>query len=159
MLQILLLKAPIPCRVATDHCNLPSCNIRRHKTNHFAIFTADKSDSVVSASFQDDTKLLGFINRTNESNSGVAEYLCDYVMTLMSGLTGSEAELNWRRRWPAGLRTIALDAVTLIEDELLEYLHHEHRANEPDNRFDQRIKFEVLQDLKYPELNLLIDNE
>ena len=70
-------------------------------------------------------------------------------MALMSGLTGSEAEANWRRRWPEGLRSIVLDAVSLIEDELLEYLHQEIRTDEIDDRLDQRVKFEVRRDVAY----------
>lgn len=70
-------------------------------------------------------------------------------MALMSGLTGSEAEANWRRRWPDGLRSIVLNAVSLIEDELLEYLHQENRTDELDDRLDQRVKFEVRQDVVY----------
>lgn len=70
-------------------------------------------------------------------------------MALMSGLTGSEAEVNWRQRWPDGLRSIVLNAVSSIEDELLEYLHQENRTDELDDRLDQRIKFEVSQDVSY----------
>ncbi|KAF9132440.1 Histone transcription regulator 3, partial [Mortierella sp. 14UC] len=113
------------------------------KTNHFAIFTVDKSNSSTAVSFQDSSRLLAFINRTNETNSGGAGYLCEYVMTLMSGLTGLEAETNWRRRWPEGLRSVAINAISLIEDELLEYLHQENRTDELDNRLDQRVKFEL----------------
>ncbi|KAF9148394.1 Histone transcription regulator 3 [Linnemannia schmuckeri] len=117
--------------------------VQQHKINHFAIFSTDKSNPPTAAPFQDNAKLLSFINRTNETNSGVVEYLCDYLMALMSGLTGSESEANWRRRWPEGLRSIVLNAVSLIEDELLEYLHQENRVDELDNRLDQRVKFEL----------------
>lgn len=123
------------------------CSIYSHKTNHFAIFSPDKSNPSTAATFQDNTKLLSFMNRTNESNSGVVEYLCEYIMALMSGLAGSESEANWRRRWPEGLRSIALNAVSLVEGELLEYLHQENRADEADNRLHQRVKFEVWQDV------------
>ncbi|KAH7036493.1 hypothetical protein BKA57DRAFT_173902 [Linnemannia elongata] len=118
-------------------------HVQQHKTNHFAIFSIDKSNPRVAAPFQDNSKLLSFINRTNETNSGVVEYLCDYLMALMSGLTGSEAEVNWRQRWPDGLRSIVLNAVSSIEDELLEYLHQENRTDELDDRLGQRIKFEL----------------
>jgi hypothetical protein len=70
-------------------------------------------------------------------------------MALMSGLAGSESEANWRRRWPEGLRSIALNAISLIEDELLEYLHQENRTDELDIRLHQRVKFEVRQDMAY----------
>ncbi|KAG0270993.1 Histone transcription regulator 3 [Linnemannia exigua] len=118
-------------------------NVQQHKTNHFAIFTTDKSNPSAALPFQDNSKLQGFINRTNDTNSGGVEYLCDYVMALMSGLTGLEGETNWRRRWPEGLRSIAINALSLIEDELLEYLHQESRTDELDNRIDQRVKFEL----------------
>ncbi len=66
-----------------------------------------------------------------------------YFMVLMSGLAGSESEANWRRRWPEGLRSIALNATSSIEDELLEYLHQEIRTDEVVNQLHQRVKFEV----------------
>ncbi|KAF8934266.1 Histone transcription regulator 3 [Haplosporangium gracile] len=117
--------------------------VQQHKINHFAIFSTDKSNPPTASPFQDDIKLLSFINRMNETNSGVVEYLCDYLMALMSGFTGSEYEANWRRRWPEGLRSVVLNAVSLIEDELLEYLHQEYRVDELDNRLDQRVKLEL----------------
>ncbi|KAF9086112.1 Histone transcription regulator 3 [Mortierella sp. AD031] len=128
-------------------------NAQQQKTNHFAIFTTDKSDSPNAPPFQDKAKLLAFINRTNETNSGVVEYLCDYFMALMSGIAESEAESNWRRRWPAGLRSVAIGIVSAIEDELLEYLHQETRTDEPDYRLEQRVKLEMVRVTMLPSVS------
>ncbi|KAF9193564.1 Histone transcription regulator 3 [Haplosporangium sp. Z 11] len=117
--------------------------IQQQKTNHFAIFTLEKTELPTEPIFEDRATLLEFINRANERNSGIAEYLCEFVLLLISGLTKPEDVSNWQRSWPKGLRPIVSDIVTMIGDQILEYLHQESRLDESIYELQERIKLEL----------------
>ncbi|KAG0304714.1 Histone transcription regulator 3 [Dissophora globulifera] len=118
-------------------------HVQQQKTNHFAIFNLEKNEPPTDSVFEDETALLNFINDTNEQNSGVVEYLCEFVMALLSRATGTESESNWQRRWPSGLRNVLSSIICVIEQQLLEYLDQESALDEDNEHIEQRIKVEL----------------
>ncbi|KAG0237718.1 Histone transcription regulator 3 [Actinomortierella wolfii] len=93
----------------------------KQKTNHFAIFTPKKQDEKEQSTMADDKDaILVFIERINESNSGVIDYLCEYVMQVMTG-----SEICWRRPWAHGLRPLIYDIILAIETHLTEFVQHD----------------------------------
>ncbi|KAG0234030.1 Histone transcription regulator 3 [Actinomortierella wolfii] len=93
----------------------------KQKTNHFAIFTPKKQDEKEQSTIADDKDaILVFIERINESNSGVIDYLCEYVMQVMAG-----SEICWRRPWAHGLRPLIYDIILAIETHLTEFVQHD----------------------------------
>ncbi|KAF8940863.1 Histone transcription regulator 3 [Dissophora ornata] len=118
-------------------------HVQQQKTNHFAIFNLEKNEPTTDSFFEDDTALLDFINRTNERNSGIVEYLCEFVMVVMSGLTNLDSESNWQKRWPSGLQPILSSIIFMIEEQLLEYFHQESQPDDMSNEIEQRIQLEL----------------
>ncbi|KAG0269212.1 Histone transcription regulator 3 [Actinomortierella ambigua] len=95
----------------------------KQKTNHFAIFSFKKQDDrEQGVSLSDDKdSILAFIERTNGSNSGVIDYLCEYVMQVMTGSKG----ICWQQPWTHSLRPLVYDIILAIEGHLTEFLQHE----------------------------------
>ncbi|KAG0202379.1 Histone transcription regulator 3 [Mortierella sp. GBA30] len=118
-------------------------HIHQQRTNHFAIFTPDKGEHDVSPFFQDSSVLQEFINRTNEHNSGVVEYLCEFIMVVMTSSITTENGSSWQQKWLPGLRTVLNDIVTVIGDQLLEYLNQECRADGFTDVSEPRVKLEL----------------
>ncbi|KAG9323455.1 hypothetical protein KVV02_000817 [Mortierella alpina] len=108
-------------------------HFQQQKTNHFAIFTQEKDEPDTAPLFQDNGLLLEFINTTNERNSGVVEYLCEFVIVFMASFTNSVSGSNWQRKWPFGMRTVLSDIISTIGDQLLEYLNQECMATEQES--------------------------
>lgn len=118
-------------------------HVQQQKTNHFAIFDLEKQEPPTAAFFEDESELSAFIQRINEQNSGVTEYLCEFVLVVLAGLTTLDSEPNWQKRWPPGLRTVVSTIVSMIEDQLLEYLNQETLPDILDNELERRIKIEL----------------
>ncbi|KAF9962962.1 Histone transcription regulator 3 [Modicella reniformis] len=83
------------------------------------------------------------VQQMNEQNSGVVEYLCEFVLVVLAGLTSLDSEPNWQKRWPSGLRTVVITIISIIEDHLHEYLNQETQLDALDNELEQRIKLEL----------------
>ncbi|KAF9200873.1 Histone transcription regulator 3 [Haplosporangium sp. Z 27] len=118
-------------------------HVQQQKTNHFAIFNQEKDDRPAAPFFEDQAILLDFISKSNEQNSGIAMYLCDYIIAVMSGLTNLESESNWQKRWPSGLRPVIGNIVCIIEEQLLDYLCKENLSDETGIEMEERIKLEM----------------
>lgn len=62
---------------------------------------------------------------------------------LMSGAPVEVSKLNWKLRWPSGVRPLASEIVTLLEDQLLEFLHNEDEEEAATFSEDQMSRLEV----------------
>ncbi|KAG0347788.1 Histone transcription regulator 3 [Podila humilis] len=114
------------------------------KTNHFAIFTLDKSDATIDDFFKSRSSLEIFVNNANRENSGLTEYMCAYIMAVMSSDPDQSGTISlWQRKWPEGLRPIVSDIINEIEEHLIEYLHDEHTSDMSTEIMGQRNKLEV----------------
>ncbi|KAF9308980.1 Histone transcription regulator 3 [Podila horticola] len=114
------------------------------KTNHFAIFTLDKSDSPADSSFDSGSGLEAFVDRINKQNSGVVEYMCAFVMAVMSGLSeASEQRSFWQKKWPEQLRPVVGRIIAAVEEHLVDYLNEEYAADDRAEATAQRIKLEA----------------
>ncbi|KAG0042324.1 Histone transcription regulator 3 [Gryganskiella cystojenkinii] len=100
-------------------------HVQQQKTNHFAIFTLDKSTPPTATLFESNTSLQNFIKMANEQNSGIIEYLCLYISMLLSGSPTEESTSNWQQRWPGDVRPTVSEIMALIEDCFLEFIHCE----------------------------------
>ncbi|KAF9354020.1 Histone transcription regulator 3 [Mortierella sp. AD094] len=118
-------------------------HVQQQKTNHFAIFNLEKSEPPVAPLFEDQTILLDFINKSNEQNSGIIMYLCEYIIAVMSRVAGLESEPNWQKRWPSGLRSVISGIVCIIEEQLLDYLREESWVDETSIEVEERMKLEL----------------
>ncbi|KAI1317479.1 Histone transcription regulator 3 [Mortierella claussenii] len=120
------------------HLERPNALVQASSIEHI-----QQNEPATSPYFEDDTALFEFVERVNEQNSGIVEYLCEFVLTVLSGLTSIDAESNWQKRWPCGLRAVLSSAVCAIEDQLLEYLNLESKSDEASNELEQRISLEL----------------
>ncbi|KAF9975834.1 Histone transcription regulator 3 [Actinomortierella ambigua] len=95
----------------------------KQKTNHFAIFSPKKQEGIEQGILSSDDKdiILAFIERINDTNSGVIDYLCEYVMQVMAG----SERICWQQPWTQGLRPLVYDIILAIEAHLAEFLQHE----------------------------------
>ncbi|KAF9585236.1 Histone transcription regulator 3 [Lunasporangiospora selenospora] len=124
-------------------------HVQQQKTNHFAIFTQEKVECMTVGGLQDELPVTEFINRMNEANSGVVSYLCEYVMSLISGLSASvgtdgvDRIPNWQRRWPEGLKAQLSTILSVIGDQLVEYLQLDEPADGETKEGKQQIKLEL----------------
>ncbi|KAG0087271.1 Histone transcription regulator 3 [Podila epicladia] len=119
-------------------------NNQQQKTNHFAIFTLDKSDSPANSSFDSGSALEAFVDRTNKQNSGVVEYMCAFVMAVMSGLSEAPEQCSfWQKKWPEDLRPIVGSIIAVVEEHIVEYLSEEYAADDQAEATAQRIKLEA----------------
>ncbi|GJJ73149.1 calcineurin-binding protein cabin-1 [Entomortierella parvispora] len=118
-------------------------HVQQQKTNHFAVFTDDKTPSTTEPLFESNSTLLNFVKVANEQNSGVVEYLCLYILMLMSGTPLEESKLSWKLRWPSGVRPVVSEIVTLLEDRLLEFLHKEGEEEAATFSEDQMSRLEL----------------
>ncbi|KFH65937.1 hypothetical protein MVEG_08039 [Podila verticillata NRRL 6337] len=101
-------------------------NNQQQKTNHFAIFTLDKSDTPVDSTFESGSALEAFLDETNKQNSGVVEYMCAFVMAVMSGLPQPEQRSFWQKKWPERLRPVIENVIAAVEEHLVDYLNKEY---------------------------------
>ncbi|KAF9116866.1 hypothetical protein BGX27_009747 [Mortierella sp. AM989] len=118
-------------------------HVQQQKTNHFAIFNLEKNEPSTAPFFEDQAKLLEFISKSNEQNSGITMYLCEYIIAVMSGLTGLESEPNWQKRWPSGLRSVVSSIVYMIEEQLFDYLRQGSWLDETGIEKEERIRLEL----------------
>lgn len=116
--------------------------ICRQKTNHFAIFTQDKSDSPADSTFESGSALEAFVDETNKQNSGVVEYMCAFVMAVMSGLSEPEQRSFWQKKWPERLRPVVGNVIAAVEEHLVDYLNEEY-ADDQAEEAAQRTKLEA----------------
>ncbi|KAF9951112.1 Histone transcription regulator 3 [Mortierella alpina] len=122
-------------------------HVQQQKTNHFAIFKQAKDEQDTAPLFEESGILLEFINKTNECNSGVVEYLCEFLVVFMANFANSEPGSNWQRKWPSGMRTVLSDIVSTIGDQLLEYLNQECMAvDQESDRLEPQLAREMYLD-------------
>ncbi|KAF9968684.1 Histone transcription regulator 3 [Mortierella alpina] len=118
-------------------------HVQQQKTNHFAIFTQAKDEQDTAPLFQDNGLLLEFINTTNERNSGVVEYLCEFLVVFVANFANSESGSNWQRKWPFGMRLVLSEIVSTIGDQLLEYLNQECMVTEQESECKRQLAREL----------------
>ncbi|KAG0004617.1 Histone transcription regulator 3 [Entomortierella chlamydospora] len=118
-------------------------HVQQQKTNHFAIFNLEKNEPPVAPFFEDQTTLLDFISKSNEQNSGIVMYLCEYIIAVMFRVAGLESEPNWQKRWPSGLRSVISSIVGIIEEQLLDYLREESWVDEKGIDVEEKMKVEL----------------
>ncbi|KAF9435048.1 Histone transcription regulator 3 [Entomortierella beljakovae] len=118
-------------------------HVQQQKTNHFAIFNTEKDESSVDPYFEDDAILLDFINKTNEQNSGIIIYLCEFIIVVMFRGATSASGSNWQKRWPEGLRSVVSSMVSMIEDQLLDYLRYESWIDETISGSEEKAMLEL----------------
>ncbi|KAG0031770.1 Histone transcription regulator 3 [Podila clonocystis] len=127
-----------------DNAYIGCTSADAQKTNHFAIFTLDKSDSPADSYFDSGSTLEAFVDRTNNQNSGVVEYMCAFVMAVMSGLPEAPEQRSfWQKKWPEELRPIVGSIVAVVEEHLVDYLHEEYTTDDQTDATAQRIKMEA----------------
>lgn len=114
----------------------------RQKTNHFAIFTLDKSDFPADSSFESGSALEAFVDKTNKQNSGLVEYMCAFVMVVMSGLSEPEQRSYWQKKWPEQLRPVVGNIIAAVEEHFVDYLNEEY-ADDQAEETAQRTKLEA----------------